>query len=310
MHIARAKEIFTAHPQVKALMRPNRWTALWALGLVVVQMTAAWAVGGLHWLWIPVAAYLFGAFANHALYVLIHECTHNLVFRRPAWNNLLGIWCDFALAMPGAMAFRKYHLMHHQFLGHVDDDPDVVSETEARLVGNAAWRKAAWVALLGISQALRPMKIASRRFVDRWIVLDIVLVAAVDIAVAALLGPGAFAYLALSTVFALGLHPVGGRWIQEHYTTSADQETTSYYGPLNRVCFNMGYHVEHHDFANVPWNNLPKLKRLAPEFYDGLVSYRSWTAVLWRFIFDPRMSTYSRIVHSRKDADEPRAAAE
>ena len=92
------------------------------------------------------------------------------------------------------------------------------------------------------------------------------------------IGPKALAYLALSTFFALGLHPVGGRWIQEHYETRKGQETYSYYGPLNRTCFNMGYHNEHHDFAGIPWNNLPKLKKLAPDYYDSLASYRSWTA--------------------------------
>ena len=85
-----------------------------------------------------------------------------------------------------------------------------------------------------------------------------------------MIGPKALAYLALSTFFALGLHPVGGRWIQEHYETRKGQETYSYYGPLNRTCFNMGYHNEHHDFAGVPWNNLPKLKKLAPDYYDSL----------------------------------------
>ena len=72
----------------------------------------------------------------------------------------------------------------------------------------------------------------------------------------------------------------------------------------------MGYHNEHHDFAGMPWNNLPKLKRLAPEYYDSLKSYRSWTGVLLKFIFDPSMSTYSRVVRAGKrdrNASAPRA---
>ena len=60
----------------------------------------------------------------------------------------------------------------------------------------------------------------------------------------------------------------------------------------------MGFHNEHHDFANVAWNNLPKLRGAAPEFYDSLKHYRSWTSVLVNFIFNPAMSTYSRIVHT------------
>ena len=292
----RAKEIFRKYPEVRKLMEPNPTTALWVVALVSVQFVAAYLLADLSWLWIFVAAYLFGAFVNHALYVLMHECTHDVVFRNRTYNRVLGIVCDFALAAPSAMAFRKYHLMHHKFLNQYDLDGDVVSHTEARLVGNSTWRKAVWVFLLGISQGLRPLKIKSVKFTDRWIIANNLAVLAVDVMVFIVLGPKALAFLALSTLFALGLHPVGGRWIQEHYMTKKDQETYSYYGPLNKTCFNMGFHNEHHDFANVPWNNLPKLKKLAPEYYDNLKSYTSWTALLCKFIFDPSMSVYSRIV--------------
>jgi sphingolipid delta-4 desaturase len=71
----------------------------------------------------------------------------------------------------------------------------------------------------------------------------------------------------------------------------------------------MGYHNEHHDFAGIPWNNLPKLKKLAPDYYDSLASYRSWTAVLLKFIFDPSLSTYSRVVRAAQKRDAKRPAA-
>src|SRR5215813_10864202 len=64
-------------------------------------------------------------------------------------------------------------------------------------------------------------------------------------------------YLVFAFFFSIGLHPVGARWIQEHYTYDFDQETFSYYGPINLVALNMGYHNEHHDLPSVPWNNLP-----------------------------------------------------
>ena len=66
----------------------------------------------------------------------------------------------------------------------------------------------------------------------------------------------------------------------------------------------MGYHNEHHDFMNVAWNRLPAVRKAAPEFYDSLASYTSWTALLLRFIFDPGLSPFSRITHpsSKKGA--------
>ena len=100
-------------------------------------------------------------------------------------------------------------------------------------------------------------------------------------------GGAPFKYLVVSTVFAIGLHPLGARWIQEHFALAPGQETYSYYGPLNKVSFNVGYHNEHHDIVTIPWSRLPQVRRIAPEFYDGLHAYTSWTALLVRFLRDP-----------------------
>ncbi|HEX2216294.1 MAG TPA: fatty acid desaturase, partial [Xanthobacteraceae bacterium] len=74
------------------------------------------------------------------------------------------------------------------------------------------------------------------------------------------------------------------------------QETYSYYGPLNIVALNLGYHNEHHDFPSIPWNRLPRLKAMAPEFYEPLKARSSWTRMLLQFIFDERFSLFSRVV--------------
>lgn len=91
VHRQRAREILARHPEVRKLLGQNPTSALWVVGLVSVQWLAAYGLRDASWLWIFVAAYLLGAFVNHALYVLIHECTHNLIFRKKAYNNYLGI---------------------------------------------------------------------------------------------------------------------------------------------------------------------------------------------------------------------------
>lgn len=104
-------------------------------------------------------------------------------------------------------------------------------------------------------------------------------------------------YLVLSSLFAIGLHPLGARWIAEHYATHRDQETYSYYGCLNWVSFNIGYHNEHHDLPRVPWVYLPRVSRVAPEFYRSLATHASYCRLLYRFIMDPKFTLETRIIH-------------
>ncbi len=56
------------------------------------------------------------------------------------------------------------------------------------------------------------------------------------------------------------------------------------------------YHNEHHDFVSIPWKNLPKLKAIAPEFYDPLYAHNSYFKLLWTFITNPSLTLKSRVV--------------
>jgi sphingolipid delta-4 desaturase len=296
-HVTRRKEILEKYPQVRELYGNYPLSALYIMMIVSGQLLIAYYINDQSWWAIFLVAYLVGAFANHSLYVMIHDCCHNTVFRKPFWNKVMGIICDIPLVSPSAMGFRKYHMIHHKHLGEYSYDPDITSYTESKLVGRSALGKAMWLFFFSISQMMRPMKVRHYKLMNGWIFTNIVVIVAINIAIYVYMGPASLIYLALSTLFALGLHPLGGRWIQEHYITKEGQETYSYYGPLNKLTFNMGYHNEHHDFMNIPWVRLPQLKKMAPEYYDTLKSYNSWTKVLVNFIFNPEMDQFSRIIH-------------
>jgi sphingolipid delta-4 desaturase len=188
-------------------------------------------------------------------------------------------------------------MIHHKHLGEYSYDPDITSYTEARFIGNTAFMKAMWIMFFSISQGLRPLKVQYYRPLDFWTILNFFTNLIVCYFVWKIAGGFALLYLSLSTLFALGLHPLGGRWIQEHFITKLDQETYSYYGPLNKLAFNMGYHNEHHDFMNVSWINQPLIKKIAPEYYNSLVSYNSWTKVLLNFIFNKEIDSFTRMIH-------------
>ena len=108
-------------------------------------------------------------------------------------------------------------------------------------------------------------------------------------------GLGAFVYLICSAFLGQGLHVSAIHFVAEHYLVSPEtsytndpnkgQDTFSYYGPINYVLYNGGYHVEHHDFPRVSWRNLPKIRALAPEFYDTIPHHTSYIEVMLRFIF-------------------------
>ena len=299
-HIGRTREIIKKYPQIKELMGRNPMTFAYIVGVVSLQLVLAYVSSGLAWYWVLLMAYAVGSFANHALFTLIHECAHNMVFKSRVANLWAGILCDIPNGFPSSVQFRKYHLKHHAFQGHYDIDADIPSVWEAKLIGNSFVGKAIWLLFFPIFQLTRPPRLKEVEFNSLWMWIDLFVVLAVDVLLFYFFGLNALLYLMASFFFSVGLHPLGGRWIQEHYLVAAPQETYSYYGPLNKLAFNVGYHNEHHDFSYIPWNKLPEIKATAPEFYDNLVSHTSWSSLVWKFLTDKNMSLYSRTIRENK----------
>jgi sphingolipid delta-4 desaturase len=294
--------MLAAHPELRALAGPLPRSAVWTLALVIAQCGLAVWLGPTHWyVWLP-CAYVIGATIDHALWALIHDCTHNLVFRSRTANRFVAILANVPLVVPGAISFAKYHLLHHRHMGDLELDAGIPGPTESQVVGRSSAAKAAWVAATILIQGIvRPRRLTRVRLLDGWTVVNIVIQFGGMALLAMWAGGAPFKYLIASTVFAIGLHPLGARWIQEHFALVPDQETYSYYGPLNKVSFNVGYHNEHHDLVTIPWSRLPEVRRIAPEFYEGLHAYTSWTALLTRFLRDPDITLFNTIVRSTRE---------
>lgn len=299
-HRARTKEILQRHPEIRDLIGHNPYTFVWVVGIVSLQFALGWFVSGLSWWLVVLMAYCVGAFANHALFVMIHDCTHRLAFKRKVPNMITELLANLPLFLPGSVSFHKYHLKHHSFQGVYELDADIPGRWEARLIGHSVLGKALWLLFYPIFQIVRPMRVKEVSLLDPWSLTNLAIMIAVDVAVYFVLGPKALVYFGASLFFAIGLHPLGARWIQRHYMTAkGEQETFSYYGILNILAFNVGYHNEHHDFPSVPWNRLPRIRAIAPEMYDNLQYHTSWTKLLFTFLFDSKISLWSRML--RKD---------
>jgi sphingolipid delta-4 desaturase len=299
-HKARTKTILKAHPDIRKHIGKNPYSFLAIVALVSLQIGLAALLTGSPWWLIFLTAYTVGAIADHGLFVLIHECAHNLIFKVGALNTLAGIVANVPSVIPSAVSFKRYHLKHHAFQGVYELDADIPSEWEARLIGNSPIGKAFWLLLFPVFQMLRPFRIKELSLVDRQVAVNMSVVFAADAILYMALGPRAFVYLLASVFFSVGLHPVGARWIQRHWLVESDQETYSYYGRMNLLAFNVGYHNEHHDFPSVPWNRLPKVKATAPECYKNLAAHTSWTRLLLRFMFDRKLSLFSRMVREER----------
>jgi sphingolipid delta-4 desaturase len=257
--------------------------------------------------WVP-CAYVIGATIDHALWALIHDCCHNLVFRSRTGNRIVAIVANLPLVVPGAISFAKYHLLHHRNMGDLELDAGIPGPFESRVIGRSGVAKALWVAgTILIQGIVRPRRLKRVRLCDGWTVINIIVQVGCMALLAVWAGGAPFKYLVFSTVFAIGFHPLGARWIQEHFALAPGQETYSYYGPLNHVSFNVGYHNEHHDLVTIPWARLPEVRRIAPEFYEGLHAYTSWTALLARFVRDPNITLFNTIVRpTRANATQDR----
>ncbi len=301
-HRGRTREIMIKHPKVRDLMEKNPATVFAILGLVGGMIGGAYLVKDASWWVVLAAAYIGGAFANHALFVMIHECTHHLLFKKKSWNLVAAVLANLPHTLPSAISFVRYHIKHHSFQGVHELDGDLPDYWEAKLINNSFFGKALWLLLFPVFQAIRITRLREIKPVDGWIVANWVVQISFNVAIWMLFGPKAFFFLLFSFFFAVGLHPLGARWIQEHYLTLDEkQETYSYYGPLNALAFNVGYHNEHHDFPSIPWNKLPSLKNEAPEYYDSLKSHTSWTKLFVRFLFDKDISLYMRILRKERN---------
>ena len=285
---------------MRKLIGKNPGTIFAILGLVSFQLVVCWLLADQSWWLVVGAAYILGAFADHALFVMIHECAHRLIFKSPAANKLAGILANVPLIFPSSVSFEKYHIKHHSFQGVHELDGDLPNYWEAKLIDNYFIGKVIWLLFYPFFQLFRFSRMKEIKPFNKWVGLNWLVQIVAITGICLLFGTKGFSFLVLSFFFSVGLHPLGARWIQEHYLTHGEQETYSYYGAFNKVAFNVGYHNEHHDFPSVPWNKLPQIRKDAPQFYDTLSYHTSWTKLFFRFLFDKEISLFSRVVRSNR----------
>ena len=291
-HFQRRKDILAKHPEVTKLFGIDPSLKYKTVALVALQLVVAYYAYLLNWWQFILVAFFVGATAAHALFLAIHEITHDLAFKSKKSNNILALIANLPIVIPYAMSFKVYHAMHHWEQGKDGVDTDIPSRNEARIFRGFIG-KFIWFLHQIVFYALRPVFVKPIKL-EKWQWYNILFQVGVMAIYLPFAGWSGVAFLFLSLLFAGGLHPTSGHFLSEHYVFHEGQETYSYYGPLNAITFNVGYHNEHHDFPTIPGSRLPDLKKTAPEFYEGLHAYDSWVGVILKFLFTKEVTLYSR----------------
>lgn len=319
-HATRRKLILAKHPEIKSLMKvdPNfKWIVsslviFQIITVILLRNVTSWFI------LFPICYFITGT-VNHALMLAVHEIAHAQAFgpNRVMANRIFGMIANLPLGIPMSVSFKKYHLEHHRYQGDDILDTDIPSKFETRFF-TTTFLKLIWVTLQPFFYTIRPLFVHPKPPTIHEFT-NLVVQLTFDIIIGLTCGWHLVFYLILANIIAMGLHPVAGHFISEHYimfdkediqtneasVTQHDgkfliPETCSYYGPLNYLTFNVGYHVEHHDFPSIPGSKLPLVRKIAPEFYNHLNHHTSWVKVIWKYITDPSVGPFARVKRPHK----------
>lgn len=303
IHTYRRNRILKEYPNIKKLYGPewkSKWISLFLL--FIPQLYISLNIDKLSWTNYLLITYFVGATITQALFLAIHELSHNLFFKEIKYNKLYSIFLNLPIGIPFSISFRDYHLEHHNNLGIYGLDTDLPSELENNLVNNSSLKKTIWLSLQIVWYAIRPIFIKQYKL-NIYHILNIIIQLLFDIIIYYNFGKGPIIYFLLSDLIAGGLHPCSYHFISEHYLleTTNYQETYSYYGILNYLTWNVGYHNEHHDFPYISWSKLSVVNKTLPSIYNTLIKYDSWYNIFKNFIFNSMVSLNSRKINKYKE---------
>ena len=302
LHETRRNHILKAHPEIKQLFGHDwRSKYICVLLLLVPHFLLSLTITNASCILFLATCYVFGATLTQSIFLAIHELSHNLFFKTPKINKLFSIFVNLPIGVPYAIAFREYHKDHHTHLGVDNIDLDIPTYGEAFLT-NSTMTKALWMSSQILMYALRPILTRPKK-IDVYQFMNIVVQLSFDIAIVWYWGWRPIQYMLLSILFSGGLHPCAGHFISEHYVFPKyknKQETFSYYGDLNNILWNVGYHNEHHDFPNISGLRLPQLNKIAKKHYDKLDVCESWMSAILSYVLDENVGPFNRVKRVKK----------
>lgn len=254
------------HPQLKKLMKSEGDPQMAFIGLTFVSLQFALALFNFHLPFVPIAIFLSmtaGSWLASGIFLQIHEACHGLTFGpNSVWKNrIYGFVINLPLGFPVFSFFKKHHKVHHKYQGEADLDVEYATESELKYF-KGSLGKYTWIILNPYLQLWRAMVSKNKEKPPNFALedyLNIFTIVAFDI----LLIVNGYGYmlflLYVSNFTALATNIVGFWGISVHTEFFNMEETRNYCGWQNYFLLNFGYHVEHHDFPNIPGRYLPEV---------------------------------------------------
>ena len=268
----------------------NALTIVLLYAQTILIMAAAVRLGW--WAW-PIACLLRGR-AHAQFAALMHESAHRVLFSNKSLNDRVGRWVLGYIGFVSTDAYRRVHMAHHR-REFGPEEPDIPLY-QGYPVSRASLRRKLMRDITGRTgvRLLRD-QFARRRWSDarqRKVLLSILFIQGLAFAASMAAGQP-LAYLLLWLLPFLTLWRVINRLrsIAEHggLEASTDRRVTTHsirQDPLTRFFFapyQLGYHLEHHVDAGIPFRALPKFHRALREsgYITDEYEYRSYPA-LWK----------------------------
>lgn len=304
-HVERSRKILQDHPEIKAYFGNYPLSIIFILALGALQWSVAYLVKDLSWWLIGLISLLIGQFILHSLAVFVHEAAHNLILK-----GKFGSALSLFLIELGSLSFGKsltyvgiHGKSHHRYLNDYDQDYEWWDKKQSHfLTNNSIWRIGETIIhLLPGGVALTDLVMAQMIPAEARNIKSAFQPASLKILLIStsltLYGVAwyfiswqASLYLFWSLTLMVSNWGVTfkGQSIAEH-NIFQEGKTYSTYQWTNIPFFNTGFHDEHHTFANVAWVHLPKLKKIAPEYFTNDNPY-SYMKIWWlwaRSLFAP-----------------------
>ncbi|WP_414542968.1 fatty acid desaturase family protein [Nostoc sp. CCY0012] len=282
--------------EIRALQKSNPWHhflylifPLMAVVGVAVEVNAY--TQGLGWNFTTVE-YCLGvilvALGMNAMFLLIHEGVHDILFPSKWLNDLVAI----VMAIAGFVSFSAYrlmHLRHHEHLGNENDPDDYHNYTNnAKLIWLLHYNRLLWATILYLifvpSLAWRYGNIQERlKVVSEYLLLIVTYIIIWQFV------PLKLFFMTWIVPFILTNFAINIRGLTQHGITDATDpflaSRSIEASPIVQfLLVHENFHLEHHLFPNIPSYNLPKLHKIILPRINRRVTCQSYLNFLWQFI--------------------------